>query len=62
MQVGALMGAGFILIFMVFCLTQGMFSRNIGVMMYIIVPLLAWTLIRQRARSEVPFFRGELNG
>ena len=48
----ALMGMGFTLAFMVFCLTQGMFSRNIGVMMYVIVPMLAWTMIRQTESRE----------
>lgn len=43
----ALMGTAFTLSFTIFCLTQGMFSRNIGIMMYVIVPLLAWTMIRQ---------------
>ncbi|WP_323751838.1 O-antigen ligase family protein [Marinobacter sp.] len=43
----AFVGVTFTLSFVVFCLTQGMFSRNIGVMMYVIVPLFLWALIRQ---------------
>ncbi len=50
-QVNALLGASFIIAFMVFSLTQGMLSRNVGVMMYILVPIMAWALIRQRERS-----------
>lgn len=46
-RANAAMGVTFVLTFMVFSFTQGMFSRNIGVMMYVIVPLLAWTIIRQ---------------
>ncbi|GGY79008.1 hypothetical protein GCM10007071_28020 [Marinobacter zhanjiangensis] len=53
----AVLGVTFVLTFMVFCLTQGMFSRNIGVMMYVIVPLLAWTVIRQAEAESQQVYR-----
>ncbi|MGC8120907.1 O-antigen ligase family protein [Marinobacter sp. VGCF2001] len=44
-------GVAFTLSFVVFCLTQGMFSRNLGVMMYVILPLFLWAIIRQAERG-----------
>lgn len=51
-KVNAVLGATFVLSFMVFCFTQGMFSRNIGVMMYVIVPVLAWSVIRHAEADD----------
>lgn len=43
----AFAGVAFTQSFVVFCFTQGMFSRNLGVMMYVILPLFLWAIIRQ---------------
>jgi O-antigen ligase len=51
-RASATLGVSFALTFLVFNFTQGMFSRNIGVMMYVIVPLLAWTIIRQAEAGD----------
>jgi len=43
----AFAGVAFTLSFVVFCLTQGMFSRNLGVMMFVVLPVFLWAIIRQ---------------
>jgi len=48
----AFAGVAFTLSFVVFCLTQGMFSRNLGVMMYVILPLFLWAIIRQSEAED----------
>jgi O-antigen ligase len=61
-RASATLGVSFTLTFLVFNFTQGMFSRNIGVMMYVIVPLLAWTIIRQAEAGDRKTVSGSSGG
>lgn len=51
-QVLAISGASFVVMFAVFCMTQGMLVRHMGVMMFVFVPVMIWSMLREQERSQ----------